>query len=83
MLRPKIVKLINDELNIKNEQPFIIEGENSPYRMKKDGSIERFTGQTWGASSYSLYDIVSLVDAKRISIYKDTPLVEYKPVGKK
>lgn len=82
MLKLKIVKLINEELEIKNEQPFLIEGEKYPYRLKKDGNVERSVGKTWGASSYNIYDIVTLVDSKRISILKEN-LTEYQPVGKK
>lgn len=82
MLKLKIIKLINEELEIKSEQPFLIEGEKYPYRLKKDGNVERFIGKTWGASSYSIYDIVTLVDSKRISILKEN-LTEYQPVGKK
>lgn len=76
MLKLKIVKLINEELQIKNEEPFLIEGESSPYRLKKDGNVERFIGKTWIASSYSLFDIVTFADAKRISICNET-LTEY------
>ena len=78
MLKPKIVKLIHEELNIKQEAPFLIEGEKYPYRLKKDGNVERFVGRTWGASSYSIYDIVTLVDGNRITIHKGS-LSEYTP----
>lgn len=78
MLKPKIVKLIHEELNIKQEAPFLIEGEKYPYRLKKDGNVERFIGRTWGASSYSIYDIVTLVDGNRITIYSGS-LSEYSP----
>lgn len=82
MLKPKLVKLINEELNIKNEQPFLINGYTTPYRLKKDGTVERFIGQTWGASSYSIFDIITCIDGKMVTIYDGT-LTEYKVVGKK
>ncbi len=77
MLKPKIVKVILDEVGLSYLAPFTIEGESTPYRVKKDGSIERFKGQAWIDSSYSYYDLVSLIDSERLKKYNGTPLVEY------
>lgn len=76
MLKPKILRAILDELGISFGAVFDIEGEKTPYRMKKDGGIERFQGQTWIDSSYSYTDLIGLIDHNRVSIHKGT-LVEY------
>lgn len=78
MIKPKVLKIIVDELKISNGKPFSIEGERTPYRMKKDGGIERFIGQTWVDSSYSYTDIILLGDSNRIKPYKGT-IVEFSP----
>lgn len=65
MLKPKVVRLILDELNITYNSPFSIEGESCPYRIKKDGGIERFKG-IWIDSSYSYLDLIAIVDANRV-----------------
>ena len=38
MLKPKVVKLILEEMGITYNSPFSIDGETYPYRIKKDGS---------------------------------------------
>lgn len=68
MLKPKVVKLILDELKIKYLTPFNIEGESCPYRIKKDGGMERYYGDTWGDTSYCYLDLICLVDAGRITL---------------
>lgn len=65
MLKPKVVKLILEEMGITYNSPFSIDGETYPYRIKKDGGIERFKG-TWIDSSYSYLDLIAIVDANRI-----------------
>lgn len=82
MLKDKVLKEINSELNISFGTPFLIEGQSTPYRMKKGGNIERFIGKTWVDSSYCYTDLISLIDASRISLCKDT-IEEYVPKGKK
>ena len=81
MLKPKIVKAILDEIGIGYLEPFSIEGERTPYRIKKDGNIERFNG-TWMDSSYSYTDLIAIVDAKRIHIVTEN-LVEKPCLRKK
>lgn len=70
MIKPKVIKIIMDELGISNGKPFNIEGEKTPYRMKKDGGIERFMGQVWIDSSYSYTDIILFGDSNRITLYE-------------
>lgn len=82
MLKPKVVKLILEELNLKYGDAFYIEGEEHPYRFKKNGELERFVGQTWGATSYSYLDIIVLSDEDRIKKTEET-FIEYSPKGKK
>ena len=65
MLKPKVVKLILEEIGITYNSPFSIEGEAYPYRIKKDGGIERFKG-IWIDSSYSYLDLIAIVDANRV-----------------
>lgn len=81
MIKPKVVKIIVEELDIGNGKPFIIEGERTPYRIKKDGNIERFIGQVWLDSCYSYLDLIALGDSNRITHY-DGVIVEDLPVGK-
>ena len=81
MLKPKILRAILDELGISFGTVFNIEGEKTPYRVKKDGGIERFSEQTWIDSSYSYLDLIGLIDSNRVSVYKGT-LVEYSPTLK-
>lgn len=81
MIKPKVVKIIVEELDIGNGKPFIIEGERTPYRIKKDGNIERFIGQVWLDSSYSYLDLIALGDSNRITHY-DGVIVEGLPVSK-
>lgn len=68
MLKPKVVKLILDELEIKPLTPFYIAGESCPYRIKKDGGMERYIGKTWGETSYTYIDLIMLVDNHRVSV---------------
>lgn len=65
MLKPKVVKLILEEMGITYNSPFSIDGETYPYRIKKDGGIERFKG-IWIDSSYSYLDLIAIADANRI-----------------
>lgn len=65
MLKPKVVKLILEEMGITYNSPFSIEGETYPYRIKKDGGIERFKG-IWIDSSYSYLDLIAIIDANRV-----------------
>lgn len=78
MIKPKVLKVILDELGISGGKPFNIEGEKTPYRVKKDGGIERFVGQTWVDSSYSYTDLILLGDSNRISLFEGV-LVEFSP----
>lgn len=68
MLKPKVVKLIMDEIGVKPLEPFFIEGYSTPYRFKKDGTMERYIGKTWGDTSFCYTDLIVLVDAKKISL---------------
>lgn len=81
MIKPKVIKIILEELDIANGKPFIIEGERTPYRIKKDGGIERFIGQVWLDSCYSYLDLIALGDSNRISSY-DGVIVEDLPICK-
>lgn len=65
MLKTKVLKCIIDELEISYGDPFLIEGEKYPYRIKKDGNIERFKG-IWIESSYSYLDLIAIIDANRV-----------------
>ena len=65
MLKPKVVKLILEEMGITYNSPFSIDGEPYPYRIKKDGGIDRFKG-SWIDSSHSYLDLIAIVDANRV-----------------
>lgn len=62
MLKLKVIKTILDELKLKADVPFLIKNFETPYRIRKNGEIERFIGDTWSASSNAYYDIVSFAD---------------------
>lgn len=85
MLKTKVLKCIIDELEISYEDPFLIEGEKYPYRIKKDGGIERFKG-IWIDSSYSYLDLIAIIDASRvIKVTKniiEQPLIKADKKGK-
>lgn len=70
MLKPKVAKLILEELKIKALDPFSIEGESFPYRLKKDGNMERCAGDVWGDTGYSYLDLICLIDAGRVKPIK-------------
>ena len=67
MLKPKVVKLILEEMGINASEAFLIEGEHRPYRITKTGDIQRFVG-IWTDSCYSYKDLIDIVDAKRFEI---------------
>ena len=65
MLKPKVVKLILEEMGITYNSPFSIDGEIYPYRIKKDGGIERFKG-IWIDSRNSYLDLNDIIDANKV-----------------
>lgn len=67
MLKPKIARLILEEMGINAFDAFLIEGEHRPYRITKTGDVQRFVG-IWADSCYSYKDIIDIVDAKRFEI---------------
>lgn len=67
MLKPKVIKLILEEMGINASDAFFIEGEHRPYRITKTGDIQRFVG-IWTDSCYSYKDLIDIVDAKRFEI---------------
>ena len=64
MLKPKIVKLILEEMGINASDAFLIEGEHRPYRITKTGDIQHFVG-IWTDSCYSYKDLIDIIDASR------------------
>lgn len=76
MLKTKVLKCIIDELKLSYGDPFLIEGEKYPYRIKKDGGIERFKG-IWIESSYSYLDLIAIIDANKA--HKTDDVVEFIP----
>lgn len=68
MLKTKVVKLILDELKIKPLEPFLLDGYNTPYRLKKDGGMERYLGRVWGETSFCYTDLIVLIDADMVRL---------------
>ena len=65
MLKPKVVKLILEEMGITYNSPSSIDGEIYPYTIKKDGGRESFKG-IWIDRSYSYLDLIAIIDANRV-----------------